>query len=398
MEYLPILLGGDLNCYSMALAFYEVGIYPSVALGQYRLGITSWSRIVRQVIDPRMKTDAGRCEVIREIAARYPEKCPILVGCTDEYCSFLSRERATFPEGYIISAPRVEHARLADKAVFGELCRSHGIKMPETVVLHEGETIPSELPFGYPIVLKPSESEAYWHHPFEGMKKVWFPACCEEACRIAERMRGAGYGGTILLQERLRVRDSDNYVLTAYSDRTGRVVGAGFGRVLLEEHTPTGLGNHAAILTMPLPPIAKKLLWLLEDIGYCGFSNFDFLKPQDDDYHVLEVNLRQGRSNHYLTASGLNPAAMILADLARGEAIPFRVNRPNVFWHSYPARVVYSHLEDGALVRQLKELESRGRAISPMHTEAEKGRLFRSLYVRLHEARMCKRAEQYETE
>lgn len=394
MEFLPILLGGDLNAYGMALAFRQLGIYPSVALGRYRIGVTSHSRIVRQIVDPRMQCDAGRREMIKKVAEKHPEKRPILIGCTDEYASFLIRERDGFPPHYIVPSPSVAHSRLADKAVFYEFCKTRGLKTPATVVLRAGEAVPAVLPFSYPIVLKPAESETYWHHPFEGMKKVWFPSDSGEASDVVRRMRQAGYDGAILLQERLLVEDSDNYVLTVYADRTGRVRGAGFGRVLLEEHTPKGLGNHAAILTEPMPPIAKRLVAVLEDIGYCGFANFDFLKPKGEDFYILEMNLRQGRSNHYLTAAGLNPAELILEG-EEGTERPFFACRPNVFWHSYPTGVVYSQQTDGALLRRLKELECAGRAVTPWHTGAESGSLLRWLYVFLHEKRMCARAARF---
>jgi len=46
---------------------------------------------------------------------------------------------------------------------------------------------------------------------------------------------------------------------------------------MLEEHTPKGLGNHAAIVTEPVSslPIADKIKDMLEALGYTGFSNFD---------------------------------------------------------------------------------------------------------------------------
>ena len=398
MEFLPILLGGDLNCYGMALAFYSAGIYPSISLGRLRLGVTSWSRIVCNVVDRRMESDCGRLAIIHEIVAKNPKKCPILIGCTDEYASFLIRRRGDLPGGCVVPSPQKAHLKFADKSIFYEACRARGLHVPSTLVLHTGEILPRSLPFEYPIVLKPAKSEEYWHHPFEGMRKVWFPAQRGEALDIIDRMRMAGYRGAIIVQERLRVMDSDNYVLTAYSNRYGRVVGAGFGRVLLEEHTPKGLGNHAAILSMPIPDIGRRVLSMLDDIGYCGFSNFDFLKPANDDYYLLEMNLRQGRSNHYLTASGLNPAELILADYIGGVRLPFYGCRPNVFWHSVPPGVVYSHLRDDALLRHLKELEVAGRSVSPFHTGAEGGGILRRMYVHFHEQRVRARADRYADE
>ncbi len=117
-QILPILLGGDLNCYGMAAAFYEIGASPSYALGRVRLGVTSYSRFVRQVIDPRMASTEGRLSLIHEIRAAHPDKIPIVLGCTDEYASFLIRNRHRFDARFLIPSPPVYTERYADKAIF----------------------------------------------------------------------------------------------------------------------------------------------------------------------------------------------------------------------------------------------------------------------------------------
>ena len=54
-------------------------------------------------------------------------------------------------------------------------------------------------------------------------------------------------------------------VLTSYSDRNGKVKMMCLGHVLLEEHTPHGLGNHAVIITEPNEELMMKVKNLLED-------------------------------------------------------------------------------------------------------------------------------------
>lgn len=393
MNILPILLGGDLNCYSMALAFYEAGCPRSFALGRYRLGVTSFSRIVEQRLDPEMKNDAGRHRLINRLVSEYPDKTPILMGCTDEYASFLIREEAAFDGRFVIPSPPPSMLKYANKSVFMDTCKRYGIAVPRTVVLHVGEIVPNDLPFAYPIVLKPALSEEYWHHPFLGMRKVWFPQSRHEALTICDKIRRAGYCGALLLQKRLEIADSDNYVLTTYSDRLGRVCAAAYGRVLLEEHTARGLGNHAAILTQKMPEMCYKILSFLDDIGYRGFANFDLVKdPESGRYFVFEMNLRQGRSNHYMTAAGLNPAALVIADRVRGQKMGFAEASADIFWHSVPREVIYSQLKDAALRRHLHDLTNMGRALSPFHMGVDLSKNpLRRLFVMEHERRIRKR-------
>lgn len=393
MELLPILLGGDLNCYGMALAFYEAGCAHSVALGKYRLGVTSFSRIVRPYADRMMESNAGRLALITRVASARPSARPILLGCTDEYASFLIREASGLDERFVIPSPPPRALKYADKAAFFEVCRCYAIATPQTVVLSAGEGIPLELPFAYPAVLKPALSEEYWRHPFPGMRKVWFAEDRESAARILGKIRDAGYLGAIVLQEKLRMEDCDNYVLTTYSDRFGRVVAVAYGRVLLEEHTPRGLGNHAAILTEKMPEECKGLLSFLEDIGYRGFANFDLVRdPVKGVLYTLEMNLRQGRSNHYMTAAGLNPASLVIGDRVLCEKMERVESSSDVFWHSVPLDVIYSQLKDPGLIRRLRDLAGAGRAVSPFFVRADLAKNpMRRLYVMEHERRVRRR-------
>ena len=54
---------------------------------------------------------------------------------------------------------------------------------------------------------------------------------------------------TMIIQDFIPGDDSYMRVLTNYSDRNGKVKLMCMGHVLLEEHTPHGIGNHAVILT-----------------------------------------------------------------------------------------------------------------------------------------------------
>lgn len=83
---------------------------------------------------------------------------------------------------------------------------------------------------------------------------------------------------------------------------------------------PKGLGNHAAIVTEKLSslPVAEKIRAMLDDIGYTGFANFDLkYTGKPGEFVVFEVNLRQGRSNMYMTAAGMNIARLAARGIRR---------------------------------------------------------------------------------
>src|SRR5690606_8505227 len=124
----------------------------------------------------------------------------------------------------------------------------------------------------------------------------------------------AGYRRPINIQEYVPGDHAQMRIITTYSERDGAVRMACGARVLLEEHTPGTLGNPAAILTGRLEQVEADARRLVEHLGWTGFANFDVkVDPRTGVGHFFELNPRTGRSNYYLTASGLNPAAFWLA-------------------------------------------------------------------------------------
>ena len=131
----------------------------------------------------------------------------------------------------------------------------------------------------------------------------------------------------------------------------------------LEEHTPKALGNHAAIITEYNGPLMEKLKAFLEAIGYTGFANFDIkYDTRDGSYRVFEINLRQGRSNYYVTGAGYNIARYVVEDRVLGHDLgPCVMNKKEAFWHSVPRAVVYRYVKDKAFVEKAKRLVKEGK-------------------------------------
>ena len=153
------------------------------------------------------------------------------------------------------------------------------------------------------------------------------------------------------------------------------------GHTMLEEHTPKGLGNHAAIVTEPVSsfPLAEKLRTMLEDMGYTGFSNFDIKlrAGTKDDFRVFEINLRQGRSNYYVTSAGLN-IARLAAEVYTDGGDSVETCETAHFWHHVPKSVAYKYTEDRELVSRARALAKEGKDCSSVWYPADlRGNLLR---------------------
>jgi len=363
---LPVLIGADMNCYTLARAFHEAYGVRSYAFGRWAMGDTMYSRLVRFTAVPDIDSADTLLRTVTDFAAAHADKTLIVMGCTDDYASLLMDVRDKLPANCI--APYITpelRDKLVSKADFYALCDKYGIPYPKTFCaegpMDAAALSPEALGFAYPVIVKPSSSILYWKHPFDGMKKVYTAATPEEASAILAQIYGAGYPDIVILQDRIPGDDSFMHVLTAYCDKNNSVKMMCLGHVGLEEHTPKALGNHAAIITEYNEPLMTKLKAFLEDVGYTGFANFDIkYDSRDGSYRVFEINLRQGRSNYYVTATGMNIAKLVVEKWNDG-GTDCVLNKNEVFWHHVPAQVAFTYTEDKDLVARAKALKAQGK-------------------------------------
>ncbi len=367
LKITPVLLGADLNCYNVARAFHMQYGVKSYAFGRYAVSATKYSKIINFKSVPELDSDAVMLDTLHRFADAHLGEKLILFGCTDDYVAMIIRNREELSDYVIPYPPAHLLSSISKKAEFYETCDKFGIPYPATVVLTEAERAENltedRLGFKYPIIIKPSSSVDYWKHPFDGMKKVYVADSPADAERIIAEIYSAGYPEKMILQEFVDGTDCEMRVFTAFSDSRGKVRAMCLGHTMLEEHTPKGLGNHAAIVTEPVSgfPIAEKIKDMLESIGYTGFSNFDIKlrAGTDDDFKVFEVNLRQGRSNFYVTSAGIN-IARLAAEVFESDGDDVIRCEKSVFWHHIPRSVAYKYTEDKELVKKARALEKDG--------------------------------------
>ena len=401
LNIIPVLIGADQNCYNVARAFHEQYGIVSHAMGRYEIGITQNTSIVKFHAVENINTDDMFMLAMDDFAKQHEGSTLIALGCTDEYAAMLIRHREELEDRYIIpyiDAPLMD--KLVDKADFYEMCDKYGIKYPKTKVVSSptaaDELAADKLGFEYPIILKPSSSIDYWHHPFDGMKKVYTVNSAVEASKVIGEIYASGYTKRIILQDRIMGNDANMRVLTAYVGKDHKVKMMCLGHVLLEEHTPKGLGNHAAIITEYNPELTAPFRALLEDIGYRGFANFDIkYDDRDGSLNAFEINLRQGRSNYYVTSSGFNIAKYIVEDYVLCKEIPYEEAKEPHFWHYVPKGVVYRHANK-AVVKEAKKLVKAKKESSSMWYKYDVLRNpMRIVYLMEHGRRFYKKYKTY---
>ena len=252
-EFIPVLLGGDINAYSVARAFYEEYQVKSLVFGKYQTGPAYRSQIIDYTPNVDIDTMPVMLKTVNGIAQAHADKTIVLVGCGDNYVALVAQAKDAHELADNIVAPYAPYSMLEQcqkKEIFYELCEKHGVPYPHTftftkAMLNAQGEAPAEvldqIDFPYPMILKPSDGIMWWQHEFEGQKKAYEIADRAELEQVIRDSYASGYTDDLILQDRVPGNDEYMRVLTSYSDRNGKVRMMCLGHVLLEEHQPLSL-------------------------------------------------------------------------------------------------------------------------------------------------------------
>jgi D-aspartate ligase len=364
-EFLPVILGTNLNTYNIARSLHEAYGIRTLALGRFPLRETTDSRIVgvrtyRDFDDP-----ARIVEVLRDVAAEFPDRKRLLIANIEFYTNVVLAHRAELEDLYLIPLVGSETAaRLMDKTDFYRTCAALGVPHPETVIATSSDVDASGfgegLPFPYPLILKPSDTDTYPRLAFEGKKKVYLVADAAELRAVSRRIYAAGYTGDLVVQEYLEGDESVMRVVNTYSDRFGRMRFLSAAQIVLSEYDPRLVGNYNAVLTMRDEPLTKSVQHLLDSVGYVGAANLDVMYDQRTGTNkILEVNLRQGAASFYTMAAGGNLARCYVEDLVYERELPEQITSGGKLWINVPYPVVRA-LVPASLRRRVKRAREHG--------------------------------------
>ena len=346
-SFQPLLFGGDINVYSVARAFHEAYGVKSIAFGKFA---ATFPCAFSSIIDYRPCLENEDADAflknVTDVAREVHPKTVLVIGCGDSYVKLAAHLKDKFPENVkcnYISGEMLD--QLTDKEQFYALCDRYGIDHPTTFIYSKEMGHDFQPPFGAPYIAKPADGVAYWATGHRELKKVYLCDTWEELLSALDEVYAAGYPGKMILQEFIPGDDTYMRVLTNYSDQHGKVKLMCLGHVLLEEHSPHGIGNHAVIITEHQQELCDKIRGMLEDLGYVGFSNFDIKYDQrDGKYKAFEINCRQGRSNYYVTGSGHNIATYLVGDLIEGKDLPLTVVKNQSLWRMIPRVLAYEFI------------------------------------------------------
>ena len=106
-EFIPVILGGDINTYSVARAFYEEYQIKTTVMGKYPTGPSYGSRIVNYMANEAIDQEETFLKQINTFADEHPQKKVIVLGAGDNYINMITKMRQKLAKNIIV--PFISH-------------------------------------------------------------------------------------------------------------------------------------------------------------------------------------------------------------------------------------------------------------------------------------------------
>ena len=352
----PIILGSDENAYGFARIFYDNYKVKAHLLCSKELVFTSHSRILTRKITDDLDTPDVFIRTLTPLLQKLNEDCRevLLFPCSDYYAELT----AVFSEKLqkYVKNPLLPHSvfeKIRDKEAFYSTCKALGVPYPETLICPPSSICGAESPYGYPVVIKPknSNSYSYLHADIKNRKKVYICHTKAEFTAVLKSFIDASVNENVIIQRYVDGDESEMLTVNAYcgSDGKARLVGA--GQPVLCYKDPASIGNYAAIKTVRARSVCDTACDFLEKIGYRGIANFDLKRdPQTGKYLFFEINPRAGRSSYFMRNAGGDLVTEAVHDCIGKEPFTERKYAENdALWSDVSAYTLKKHLPYEAL-------------------------------------------------
>ena len=374
-EFLPVILGADITAYSLARSYHEEYHIRSLVLSMSKGGYIANSDIIENRVFPGLEKKEVLIERLLEVGKEFEGKKKLIVlGCGDWYVRALIESKEILKPYYIV--PYIDEDllnRIVLKDKFYEIFEELGLPYPKTYVYECGKENDLKFDFDYPVIAKPANSAMYHYAKFPGKRKVFSFDNEQDLRAMLKNLEASSYNYKFLIQDKIPGDDTYMRVLTCYCDQNSKVRFAALGRTLLEDHTPTAIGNPVAIINEVNPEIVAAATKFLEHIGYVGFANFDIKYDRRDGvYKFFEINVRLGRSNFYVTGSGFNTVKWIVDDYIYHNLPEYTVADNINLYTVVPKGVIMKYVSDPELKAQAKALFKAGKVSYPLLYKADK--------------------------
>ncbi|GGL69354.1 carboxylate--amine ligase [Halocalculus aciditolerans] len=299
----------------VARALSQHGV-PVVAIDRTGTGAASGSDAVDYAGQVTYPLDdlAGFTADVETLAAEL-DHAPVAFGCMDEWALAFAEAD---PEGVRLPFADFDIVdSVLDKSSLYEVADDLGVPYPDTIPI-DADTDPDDLAaeLDLPLVIKPAYKRELEEAAGTNVIEV------EDRDQLADAIATArDHDIQIMAQEKVDVAVGEDCSLASYVPESGTddalaVVGNPKVR------HPFGFGTSCVVETVDRPDIEDRALAVLDETGYHGISEAEFVYDAErEDYVLLDVNTRPWKWIGLPVAAGRNLPYAAYADAVDADAV-----------------------------------------------------------------------------
>lgn len=312
--FLPIVLGSDLNTYSIVREIHEkYGIKPVVATSMILLPCIE-SEIIKFYYKKNFSKDPKIFkEVLDQIYYDHKDSHEkfIIFAPDDVMRTYLLTNVSKLDFDPILPyAPMEVIKSLATKNDFYEKIKDLDLA-PQTFIANKENY--KELSYPEEVFIKPDNDVFYKSLDFPGQQKGYHSKSKEDTLEILERIFDNGYTYNVLVQEFVHGGDGSEYSVEGY--RSKNTISMAMSQNILLDKRVEWIGNYVAKIDSDEKILFEYGKQIVETLGVYGLFNLDFKKDsKTGKFYAFEINLRQGRSHYFASLNGVNTSKLAIND------------------------------------------------------------------------------------
>ena len=351
MNFTLLIIGADANAYYMARCFHELTNKKAYLIAKNPIWFTDTSRILNISYNDNLRDENVLLQVLNDFYDKHKNEKILLVSATENYIELISKNKDKFKNKFYFNYSDIDIIKtLSNKELFYKKYMNNGIiDLPKTIYynLKNDHNLKIDLP--YPVIVKPANVVSYRKLSFPGQNKIYKVKDESELERIIENIKSGGYLDTLIIQEYIEGDDSTLFDSVVYADTTSKVKRITLAQIGLQEHKHDLVGNAAILINgyneYDDKNIIERVRKLSELIGITGFAEFDLkYDKKSNDYKLLEINPRQGRSSYYLTSIGCNLVEILKKDLIDHEKLNYEVLDKEILLSFVPKGIIKKYV------------------------------------------------------
>ena len=351
MEFTLLIIGADANAYYMARCFHELTNKKAYLIAKNPIWFTDTSKIVNISYNDDLRDEKTLLKVLDNFYNEHKNEKILLVSATENYIELISKNKKELSNKFYFNYADLSIIEtLSNKELFYKKYMDNGIiDLPKTIYYDLSKESELKIDFSYPIIVKAANVVKYRKLHFKGQNKIYKVKNENELQKIIHDIKEGGYLDTLIIQEYIPGDDSTLFDSVVYADTKAKVKRVTLAQIGLQEHKSDLVGNAAILINgyneFDDKDIVNRIVKLSEKIGITGFAEFDLkYDKRVNDYKLLEINPRQGRSSYYLTGLGCNLIDILKRDLIDKEDLKYVYLNKEVLLSFVPKGIIKKYV------------------------------------------------------